>query len=827
MRDPSRESVRDAFHLPPPTRGEMPSPLTVPSYPQRRPSHGSREMPPPPVPNHRTASISSLTSPSIVHPPLPSNRSPTLSMASPRSSHGLLTPVIGLSAHLPQEQQPFALKAPTITDIQGFSKESMQSAAERARARRKLEEEHREKEKERARHKAAELAAAADSKTAAKRAEEEAAARLKAEAEAAAEALIREEAEALAREKAKAVKSAVPSVSTQPSTLGQPPEPPIHRARSSRGSKRGAEAKAGPPPSLWVGPTSSADVSGTLAPGNPAPTTASPAGPRASSWANVVKESDKTDVPLVTTRKDLSTIGGNSWRSKPQAPAPHLAPPLGVTVLPPLFDVTTEDHEALELFDFTDMHKLVGDTKEAGLPEVPVRSLDEVVDLTRESPDLSSRSQVSEASPRFHATRQSMDRGRPSSSHLAHSSSSQERGASLGATSTRGPGLSSPATSTKGLMSPQALASLPLPPPKPHFRESSMSALEHAMSRIKGALSNMRPGESSAAIEEALAASILARKTAHDESFAVTQRPRPSSPLPVHRRLHVRIRKEWPPKAQNHIDARLLYLWKMPPKPVRWEILSWDPPVEGMSRKTLSRDETLFPPSSNVVVSLPKSSASRAVSASSLAFLPNSAPKVNLPAPKIGRRAVRHPGNDVQASMLEVIESVSRSPPPASPARRASLSLPHSNAVSQSSVGTASPTSASPSSPSSAGKTKVPSRPTVDGVAFSRRLHGASDSVSSLVNFTVNSELEVEEPDPVVVEAASTRRLLKINTNNANEPQVPEDVVRFHRSTCNYLSTNLTILAAHAFKVNHAATQIDPMGQVTARVSACRLAVLA
>lgn len=753
--------------------------LTGPHYPQRRPSHGSREMPPPSVPSHRTTSISSLTSPSIVHPSLPPNRSPTLSMASPRTSHGLLSPAVGLS-HLPQEQQPFALKAPTITDIQEFSKESMQSAAERARVRRKLEEEEREKEKERARHKAAELAAAAEAKAAAKRAEEEAAARLKAEAEAAAESLIREEAEALAREKARAVESTMPSAPTQPSPFDQPTEHLVRRVRSSRGSKRGAEARAGPSSTPRVGHNHPVDLPGPRAPAISQSTAASL--PRPSSWASVVKESDKTDVPQASIRKDLPTIGGDSWRSKAPKTAPHPAPPLGVTALPPLFDVTTEEHDALELFDFTDMHKLVGgtqDAKEPGPLEVTVQSLDEVVDITRESPDSTIRSQVSEASPRFHTTRPSMDRGRPSASHAAHSSSSHERGASHGTTSTRGPNLSSPATSTKGLMSPQALAALPLPPPKPHFRESSMSALEDALSRIKGALSNMRPGESSADLDEALAASSLALKAAHDETFAITQRPRPASPPPAHRRFNVRIRKEWPPKAQDPIDRRVLNLWKLPPRPVRWDILSWDPPVEGMSRKTLSRDEILFPPSSITVVSLPKSSASRSAPVSSLTSLSNSTPKVNLPAPQTGRRAVRRPENDGQASMLEIIESVSRSPPPASPARRASLSLPRSNHASQSRASTASPAPASPSSPSNSGRTKGPSRPTVDGVAFSRRLHGASDSVSSLVNFTVNSELE-EVSDPVAAEKATSTRLPKINTDSPEEPQASEDVVRFH-----------------------------------------------
>lgn len=785
-RDPSRESVREttSSHA---QRGEMLPPTTIPSHALRRPSHGSRDMPPPPLLTHkmRQSSISSTTSASAASPAVPSHRSPTLSTASPRTQNGLLTPVLGSSHQAPQEQ-PFALKAPTITDIQEFSKESMQTAAERARERRKLEEQQREKEKERARQKAAELAAAAEAKVAAQHNQEEVANQMKAEAEAAAEALINEEVEALAKLKPKAVNDPTHSITTHSATGDTSLEPSIWRARSSRGSKRnGGDIKAvmlfptpkAEYPQRVVAPQPSSSV-GPL----PLNVPSIPSRPRTASWANVVKDSDKIDgVSDSVRRGGSSAIGGDSWRTKSQVPAL----PLSVT-MPPLFDVGAEDHDTLELFDFTDMHKLVGDNEESDIPDAAIEDV-EVVDITEGSPESTHHHYVAGISPPSLTSRQSIEPGWHGKGYLAQSSSSPERGVSpQRAASPRG-GLSSPAVSTKGPMSPQTFAGVPLPPSKRHFRESSMSALEDAMSRIKGALSDMRPGESSAAIDLELAAASLARKTTKDEPFAITQISRPSTPPPAHRRLHVRIRKEWPPRSQDPINKRSLHLWKLPPRPVRWDILSWEPPVEGMSRKTLSRDEILFPLSSaSFIVSLPKASIGRSTLTRSLAFSPAPAPKVNLPSSLAGHRTSHRSGHEAHTSMLEIIESVSRSPPPSSPARRASLSLPTSD-VSQSSLqaGDASATTASPVSPVSSGKVKSSSRPAVgpDGVAFSRRLHGASDSVSSIVNFTVTSELEVEAPVSEKMTKPEAIPLFKIITSSADEHQQPADTVRSNCSS--------------------------------------------
>ena len=611
MRDRSRESIRDK--IPHVTRG-MPPPS---AHSQRRPSHGARDMAPPPAPAPKTGPppVASLTTSPVNaphHTPFP--------LASPRISPMPLAPPL---------HDSLALKAPTIADIQVFSKESMQSAAERARERRKLEEEEREKEKERARQKAAELAAATE---AAKRAE----AAALASAEAAADALIKEEAERLAKasteDEVREERTSV-SVETPTQKPDQTSGSPIWRIRSHRGSKRGGEPKATlpttskPPNSL---PAKEPAPGQAISPASTRPTPHA----RTPSWVSAIKD-DKMDE--ISKDSLALSVGGSSWRTR--APSVHTQQSsLAASVLPTLHDVNIDEQDTLETVDFSDMGRLVGEgATETGLTSSEMPTSIEV----RAGPPHDFKR--SDAPRNTHAVDEKSKDG-----SSAETPPLKERVPSpLPSASSRGVEMS-PAGSMIGLMSPQALANLPLPPSKQHFRESSMSALEDVMSRIKGALSNMRPGESAEALEEALAAASASRKAANDDSFAVTRPGRPVSP-PLHRRLHVRLRKTWPPRNREPVDSRLLYLWKLPPRPVRLDILSWDPPVEGMSRRTLSRDELLFPPPGDPVVSLPKPSKPCATPEVPL-------PKVKLPANSgKSRLPVRFEGNEVLQPVVEEI----------------------------------------------------------------------------------------------------------------------------------------------------------------------------
>lgn len=737
FRENSGDSMRDA---PPYQNRNMPPPTTIPNH-TRRPSQNARDMPP-------SLSPATSTAPPHVPPHSEPMRSPSISLSSPRSFNLVPTPLPQMPPLLPSD--PTTLKAPTMSDIQSFSKDTMQTAAERARERRKLEEEQREREKERARQKAAELAAAAEARLAAEKAAIEQAAAEKAAAEkaaekaaaekataekvaaeriaaeAAAEALIREETDKLAKENAQSLKmetkihlasSASPAI--EPLSIANP----LWRVRSSRGNKRGSDPKAAAAPTPRAVLTYQDSTGPHPLPS--APSRPQPPNPpsRQGSWANVVKVADKTDY----VASSPSTIGGTSWRAK-TTPVVS-APPEASSTLSSVHDVSAEEHDSLETIDFSDMGRFIGDDQETTLGTTP-----EVA-----SPIPAGAKPMSQASHESVSNNQPQEAGRPAnvSPPLIPTS-----------TSSKGVGTTSPAVSAPGLMSPQALANLPLPPSKQHFRETSMSALEDVMSRIKGALHTMRPGDSNEEFDMALAAATAARKAVTDEAFAVTVSPRPSSPLGHLPRHHkVRLRKQWSSRVHRPIDERTLYLFKLPPKPVRMDILSWDPPIEGMSRKTLSRDEIHFSTDPNcIVVSLPISSKA----GPSLSSGPT--PKVNLPSSSQVRLPSSRLSTKKDSSTLSVsdkLDPMSRSPPPASPNRRASLSLPRSSTAATASVGevTSAPAPLPIRTHAMNGRSKSISKPSggVDAVDFYKR-HVATDSSSSLVTFTVTSDLESDGP---------------------------------------------------------------------------------
>jgi serine/arginine repetitive matrix protein 2 len=173
------------------------------------------------------------------------------------------------------------------------------------------------------------------------------------------------------------------------------------------------------------------------------------------------------------------------------------------------------------------------------------------------------------------------------------------------------------------------------------FKEAPISALDDVMLRIKGVLTDMHAeGEKPAALStsfppsngvasdsipapapvadapskaaQGVALRWIGTKTANwrdgmnkkvlgqtpvetqpTEPFAISRLERPDTPPPVWKAYTVRLNKSTvvrPPLSKKQAS-----LAKLPPMPVRWDILTWDPPVERMSTKTLSRDDMLFP----------------------------------------------------------------------------------------------------------------------------------------------------------------------------------------------------------------------------------------
>lgn len=180
---------------------------------------------------------------------------------------------------------------------------------------------------------------------------------------------------------------------------------------------------------------------------------------------------------------------------------------------------------------------------------------------------------------------------------------------------------------------------------RPGFREAPISALDDVMSRIKGVLTGMhadgdKPSNSasvsppakleSTAPEPALiptptpAASSSPKTTSAagprwkgdgtanwrdatnkklpngrqvdaqpTEIFTTTRPERPESPLTAWKTHTVHLNKST--VARPPMSKKQATLAKLPPMPVRWDILTWDPPVERMSTWTLSRDDMFFP----------------------------------------------------------------------------------------------------------------------------------------------------------------------------------------------------------------------------------------
>jgi len=157
------------------------------------------------------------------------------------------------------------------------------------------------------------------------------------------------------------------------------------------------------------------------------------------------------------------------------------------------------------------------------------------------------------------------------------------------------------------------------------FREASMNSLDNALSRIKGALDHMHEPLPSEEKKNVNTESQLPRSQPPTPVLP-PQTPKPEPPKPsrwlppaLRPKDHVSnpfgldveeyVTKEPlpspPPEAtivvvpnvslaRGPLTKRQFGLSKCPPNGVRWDILTWDPPVEGMSKRDFSLNEVLF-----------------------------------------------------------------------------------------------------------------------------------------------------------------------------------------------------------------------------------------
>ncbi|KZW02070.1 hypothetical protein EXIGLDRAFT_512032 [Exidia glandulosa HHB12029] len=159
----------------------------------------------------------------------------------------------------------------------------------------------------------------------------------------------------------------------------------------------------------------------------------------------------------------------------------------------------------------------------------------------------------------------------------------------------------------------RTISNEPVSPRQAPYKEAPLSALTDTMSRIKGALAGMqdakgkemassqaqspesvststtKPGAIPSVWREREAKALASRPKAITETPTLTRialvlAPQPGEPSRV--RLPAVLPRETATKKQLH-------LWNSPTQ-VRFEILSYDPPVKGMSRRTLAIEDTLF-----------------------------------------------------------------------------------------------------------------------------------------------------------------------------------------------------------------------------------------
>ncbi|KAG6381401.1 hypothetical protein JVT61DRAFT_5815 [Boletus reticuloceps] len=484
---------------------------------------------------------------------LPANVSAHVSRVShlPGTSHGV-TAEAQLSGASP------------VLDIEGVHKTAMHISAERAKQRRQLEEEEREKEKERARKKAAELEA-----------------RMIQTQKAAAEELI-QQAITPAQSSNQLVTDSEDHKSSEVTQYHanerQPSLKPVVRPQRDTGVSR-----------------STTTINGSLAP------------------------SDQVD----------------SWRSQtrlPPQPLPALSPP----VFQEPSDVVADDN--LEVVDFSDLGKFIGGEQASLASLTPAPSSYSPTSPDRHPfPPRPVASDFFEDAP-MHVVAKTIT-SPPSERHtlpivpeasVLPSSEQIQVPSSIQTAPTQGvreqdshrlSGPNGAHTSARTHPSPAAPHHRSSKGPAP-YRQVTMSALDDVMSRIKGALDDMQVGAGKATssnehldwragvskpkvrvVEPPVSTRMSSKDTKwlppalrqpqrdlEQEVFGTTYCDPPCSPRPD--TLVVKL-----PVTLRPVDAipkRQLHLLKSSSSYVRFDTLSWDPPVDGMSKRDLSVNEILF-----------------------------------------------------------------------------------------------------------------------------------------------------------------------------------------------------------------------------------------
>ncbi|TFK41350.1 hypothetical protein BDQ12DRAFT_436340 [Crucibulum laeve] len=766
-------------------------PPPLPAHAMRRPSiEGGRQLPPhlsqasPNIPVRRLPSRDSKfpeppsagVSAPVQHP----SHSPALSHA----SAVIISPIAAPSAALP---------GLAGADLDEARKDVMQTAAARAKQRRQQEEEEREAQKERARRKAAELEEKMKSteteKQKQKGAEEmqkvvDEASKAVEESRKAKQAVADAEEKEVIAVIEDAVKSVAPSAH---STL--PGKPSLQRPPSAKGAQRPTPDQDATRPGVMRRPSALTPRAGPST--APAPSPAM----QTESWR--AKASPLPPPPPFATRQTLAQTSTPAFMPPPPSALEHVGA------------MSQDAADDLEVVDFSDMDKFMGVpealeqiTEKPGRP-VASDFFDEKPQAEIYQPAKSDsvwrrKSVQEEPAPTPANEAGEIMKDTPiqdtSIASQEHPRPEDTSGASVSSETSRdnvdvehhGQTVNVP---------PHLGVAQRTPRGQNFYKEATMSALDDAMSRIKGALNASKESHPGApptdteatpsrhALPQAKQAPPKERwvppalrprnvefpqhPDEHEELevFDLTGTEPPRSPKPAWNSFTVRL-----PKVSQHrefVGKRQLQSFFRPPQPVRWDILSFEPSVEGMNKRDLSLNDVLFRKQPGGYKAKPKY---RVVLPRFRYF--SSGPRVNIPTAATGsrtngagafgrptvadgastwRKPLVSPPKELDEHSPHILDTTSRSPPPEVSGSQTGIAfIPKS---------LDSPTKSDSTQASSRGRT-VPKMPAGSAVAVYRdsRIDVIEDNPKALVNFIVTSELEDSKQSSRVanLDAAST-----------------------------------------------------------------------
>ncbi|KAF8641122.1 hypothetical protein AX17_000764 [Amanita inopinata Kibby_2008] len=780
-RDAERERADKDYNALDRGRRTAMGPPPIPSHAMRSTSRdqGGRQVPP-----HLAMSVSTIGGPPSTGRRFPSRDSrftshsgftevppdvqclPSMSRGRPHSPALSQASVSTKAALISPASPSLSLPALVGQDLEEIKKDVMQSAAARAKQRRQQEEEEREAQKERARKKAAELEAKMKAEAEEKMRKEKEADEVKREQE---QGKAKETDSGVADKAVEVIQEAVDNI--EKGTWDTDGVTQTHRTTSKAPHRR-------PPGLLLQGPGDASHphrMSSVIA--SASTTTGTPSAAEiAESWRRSTPLPRQSDEPRPVQRRASS-----SATFMPPPPLDHIQ------------SLTEGKKEDLEVVDFTDMDKLVDEMRQ-------VKS--SVITEQTSAPRRASRPVASDffddgpapsVSPPAAAVPVSFSRNEVDGWRRKASSNPAEQHTKEGV---EGSPVADPSASTEQISSSrtvemsvesrhysQIVSISPVhsgqqrtPRGQSFYHQAPMSSLVDAMSRIKGALHDMQAEELSKEgnppdVDEApspvqnqnssslqskpkdrwVPPSLRGRTAEYQEEFRedfyMTVVEPARSPKPSPSAFVIRLPSV--SEERDPVHRRQLHLFSRSPLPARWDIMSFDPPVEGLNRRDLSLNDVLFrrpyggfKGKIKYRVSLPKNK--------------NSGPRVHIPGQSTSR--TNNFGAFGKQTSADSLTSWRKPTSPLPPPTITDETMVHVDATSCSP-----PPELNSLSPSFtiSPKTEVimadglaparlrsqPKMPVGSGVAFYRdsRIDAVESEPKSVVNFIVSSEIDVPQ----------------------------------------------------------------------------------